>query len=121
MGASASKISLIIHKHIHTYIETHGPSTHLHIHRFKWSVQCVLFQPLSFLSCFWPLPRWGQWVLRQGPSQARQLRGRSVRFQAPSSKGCAFRLTTVNTPAERSNSPEAIVVSSPVLACAPKS
>merc|ERR1712216_146003 len=104
-----------------THIETHGSSTHLHTHIFKWSVQCVLFQPPLFLSCFWHLPRWGKWVLRQGLSQTRQLKGRSVSIRAPCSKGCAFRLTTVNTPAERSNSLEAIVVSSPVLVCAPKS
>merc|ERR1712216_486307 len=118
MGASVSEISLIIHKHIHRNTRAKHTLTYTQIQMERsMSLVSAAFVLVLLLA----LPRWGQWVLRQGLSQTRQLKGRFASIRAPCSKGCAFRLTTVNTPAERSNSPEAIVVSSPVLVCAPKS
>merc|ERR1711971_655551 len=89
MGASASKISLIIHKHIHTYIETHGPSTHLHTHRFKWSVQCILFQPSSFLSCFWPLPM-GPMGVEARTESNKAVEGKICEYLSTLFKGLCF-------------------------------
>ena len=60
-------------------------------------------------------------MLRQGVSQARQLKKGHARLRAASSRGCAFRLPIVKTPAKWRNSPEANVRASAVDACATKS